>query len=486
VSKPTLLIVDDNEEFLAALKRSLRPEYDIRAARSKEEAATLLSPPPNLALLDLRLVEEDSTNRDGVALLQHILRQYSQVPVLMMTAYADIDTAVECLKLGAVDFIQKGRSDIREIKARLSSALKQAQLSRRVTELEHELHLIEPRKIVGGSGKILEVKRLIEVVARDGEVTVLIRGETGTGKELVAHAIHASGRRRHYPFVAVALPTIPAAVVESEMFGHEAGAFTDARRRHVGYLEQAHNGIIFLDEIGDLALESQVKFLRFLEEREFRRVGGSRPIRVDVQIVAATNSDLEAKVRAGQFREDLYYRLKVQEITLPPLREHTEDIPQLVEHYLHLARQRGKKVNQIAPTALHGLKKSPWPGNVRQLKNTIESAIFRAELNAHDQIEVDDLPPDISSINPSSKNDDSHLFSPDAANFTIQEALARAELFYIEKVLQMTKGRKSEAWKILGYNDRYSLYRRVRRIAEQYPHAVSEFPLVKKSLAGRT
>jgi DNA-binding NtrC family response regulator len=338
--------------------------------------------------------------------------------------------------------------------------------------LERELQLIEPRKIVGDSPEMQEIKRFIEAVARDGNVTVLIRGETGTGKELVAHALHASGWRHHHPFVAVALTSLPTSTIESELFGHEAGAFTDARARRLGYIERAHRGVLFLDEIGDLPLEAQVKLLRFLEEREFQRVGSTEPIKVDVQVVAATNAELEARVQAGQFREDLYYRLKVHEIVLPPLRERADDIPMLVEHYLHLFRQRGKRVGRIAPDALQLLRHSSWPGNVRQLKNSIESAIFRAEVHGHQQIQASDLPDDAQK--PASLTHVSFQ-RPGEANFDIYEALARTELAYVEKALQAARGKKSEAWKFLGYNDRETLYRRVRRILEQYPQLGQEF-----------
>ncbi|MEM2367343.1 MAG: sigma-54 dependent transcriptional regulator [Candidatus Bathyarchaeia archaeon] len=484
MSKPTLLIVDDNEDFLTSMGRALQYEYEVRYARSKVEALNSLSPPPDIVLLDLRLDDTDPDNHEGMDVLRILRRQFPQMPIVMVTAWdVEVDLAVECMKLGAVDFIQKRRVNIKEIKTRLARALEQAQLTQRVAELEKEIQLIEPREIVGKSRAIQEIKRLIKGVAQDGYVTVLIRGETGTGKELIARAIHASGWRRKGPFVAVALASLPLSMVEPELFGYERGAFTDAEERHIGYIEKAHRGVLFLDEIGDLHLEVQSKLLRFLEEREFQRLGNTEPIKVDVQVLAATNANLEERVRRGLFRKDLYYRLKVHEIYIPPLRERTEDIPLLVEHFLHLFHRRGRRVNRISSEALETLCRCPWPGNVRQLKNAIESALFWAELKGHSQIEVEDLPPDVRQV--PLEQPQAEVKRIDSEGFCVDEALARTELACIEEALKLTRGKKTEAWKLLGYHDRFTFYRRVRRILKRYPHLVEEFPQVKTSFGGR-
>lgn len=482
MAKPILLIVDDDEKFLGSMSRLLRQEYEIRCARSLAEALNSLSPPPDIVLLDFRLNDADPNNREGMELLQFLRQQLPQIPVLMITAFGDIDIAVECMKMGAADFIQKERVEVAEIKTRLARAMEQAQIARRVVELQQEIQLIEPREIVGNSPAIQEIKRLIKAVAQDGYVTVLIRGETGTGKELIARAIHASGWRGKGPFVPVALASLPLSMIEPELFGFEPGAFTDARERHIGYIEKAHKGVLFLDEIGDLPLEVQAKLLRFLEEREFQRLGSTEPIKVDVQVVAATNADLEGRIKEGRFREDLYYRLKVCEIFVPPLRERVEDIPLLVEHFLQLFHRRGRKVNRISPEAMEILCRCSWPGNVRQLRNAIESALFWAELRNHRQIEPEDLPTDVRQ---------EHLELPQSGakkvgseGFSIDETLARAELTYIEEALKLAHGKKTEAWKLLGYHDRFALYRRVRRILGEYPNLAEEFPQVK-ALFGR-
>lgn len=472
LAKPALLIVDDDETYLNSLQRALRGNYEVRAARSPAEAMALLSPPPEAVLLDLRLSAESSESQSSLRLLKSLRKQLPDVPVLMITAYGDIEVVVKCMQLGAADFLQKPRADIREIKARLTKAVEHGKLSRRFSQLEQELRLKEPRLIVGNSKEIGELKRIIEAVASDAKLTVLIRGETGTGKELVARAIHASGKRRAEAFVPVMLNAIPQSMIEPELFGSEAGAFTDARERRIGYLEQAHGGVLFLDEIGEVDANTQIKLLRFLEEREFCRLGGRNTIKVDVQVIAATNADLKQRVSEGRFREDLYFRLRVHEIILPTLRERRADIVTTIEYFLDMFHRGGKKLFRVTPAALDVLTRFDWPGNVRQLRNTIESAIFMADLHGHINIEPSDLPADV--------------LAQEATNLSlldIQETLARTELQYIERTLAATGERKQDAWQLLGYNDRFALRRRVKRILKSYPQLVEQFPLVKKNFA---
>ncbi len=477
MSKPTLLVIDDDRSFLDSLSRALRWEYEVYGVCSARDAERYLAPLPDLVLLDLRLDEDDPTNREALTLLQSLHQCFPALPILMVTAYGDVETAVECMKLGAVDFVQK-QAGLAEIKTRIAQALRASELDRRLKEAEQHLQRIEPRQIVGNSPKMQEIRRFIEAVARDGNVTVLIRGETGTGKELVARAIHASGRRQSGPFVPVMLNAIPYSMMEAELFGYEAGAFTDAKEPHTGYLERAHRGVLFLDEIGEVDPNIQVKLLRFLEEREFQRLGSTNSIRVDVQVIAATNADLEERVRNGLFREDLYFRLKVHEIVLPPLRERKEDIPLLVEHFLHLFRQQGKRVARISPQAVEVLEQFHWPGNVRQLRNALESALFWAEVRGHSQIEVEDLPADVRQ--PPNGGPQQKPQEIAVNGDTVYEVLARTELALIEQALQSAQGKKTEAWKLLGYHDRFALYRRVKRILQQYPHLRQEFPTISE------
>jgi len=474
MSVRTLLIVDDDEAFLASMRRALRRDYEVRTATSRAGALDQLSPPPDVVLLDLRLDEDDPDNQEGIELLQTLNERFPNLPVLMITAYGDLDTAVEAMQRGAVDFIQKTRAGVREIKSRLERALERGRLSRRVSELEREIELVEPRTIVGQSDEIQEVKQYIEAVARDGNATVLIRGETGTGKELVARAIHATGELRDGPFVPVVLNALSDDTIESELFGYEEGAFTGADEQHAGYLEEAHGGVLFLDEIGEMPADVQVKLLRFLEERTFERLGSTEPIEVDTQIVTATNADLSEQIEAGAFREDLYYRLKVHEIVVPPLQDRKDDIPLLVDHFLQLFREQGKEVGSVHPEALELLRKYDWPGNVRQLKNALESAIFRTQMHEHDEIRPEDLPAELRQAEPSGTS----LPLGDEAD--IDALLARDELAYAERALKEADGKITEAWELLGYNDRFVFSRRIRRILERHPEVAEEFPYVQE------
>lgn len=469
--RPTLLIVDDNAEYLDSLARVLRREFSIITATTVEEAQAGLKRAPQLILLDVRLKDDDPANKDGLELLKLIKGEMPEVPVVMMTAYGDIDIAVEAMKLGATDFIQKGKVNLSEFRKSIENALERSRLERKVAQLEEELQRIQPWELVGDDPKILEVKKQIQAVAQDSHVTVLVRGATGTGKELVARAIHSRGPRSRAPFVVVAVSSLARGIIESELFGHEKGAFTGADKRRIGYIEKADGGVLFLDEIGDLDKDVQVKLLRFLENKTFCRLGGTEEITVDVQLVAATNRDLEAAVRSGEFREDLYYRLKVVEIVLPPLIERKGDIPKLASHFLQLLRLQGRtRVERISDEAMKLLIDYPWPGNVRELKYCIERATIFA---THNEILPEDLPMEIR--NPYSER---HIL-PDVEipedGIDIGERLAYLELKYIERALELA-GKKTEAWKMLGYNDRFAMRRRVRAILRKYPDIAAAFP----------
>ena len=469
MTKPTLLVVDDSETFRDALDRALSREFCIRIAGSSDEAKAQLSPLPDAALLDLRLRDDDVSNLEGLELLRELRREHPEMPVLMMTAYGDVATAVECMRLGAADFIQKG-SDLREFRARVERALEHSRLASRVTQLEHELAIIEPRVLIGRNNLMLEVRELVSSAAGDGRVTVLISGETGTGKELVARAIHASGPRADKPFVSVVVASLPSTMIESELFGFEKGSFTDARAAHVGFIERANRGVLLLDEVGELDPMSQVKLLRFLEERTISRLGGKIELDIDVQVLAASNADLGSLVTEGRFREDLYYRLKVFEIPLPPLREHRDDIPFLLEQFLKKFGAAARGVVGVSGGALDVLTTYRWPGNVRELRNALESALLRAVLRKHKTIEAVDLPKEVGRREAPAKPPQ----MPERA--TLDEAVARAELAEVEHALESVQWKKTEAWRALGLNNRFALRRRVVRIFSQFPQLADAYP----------
>lgn len=474
MSKPVLLLVDDNEAFRRSLEAALGRDYEVKTASTRAEARAKLIPPSDAVLLDLRLVDADPSNSEGLEFLRELRRDWPAVPVVMITGYGDVTTAVECMREGAVDFIEKV-ADLREVRVRLERALEHARLVQRVFELEQAI--VEPRELIGESRQMREVKELVAAAAGDGNVTVLVEGETGTGKELVARAIHASGPRHAKPFVGVAITALPATTVESELFGHEKGAFTGAQQSRVGYFERAHGSVLFLDEIDELESNVQVKLLRFLEERVITRLGGSREIPVDVQVVAASNDDLRRLVREGRFRDDLYHRLRVLEIRLPPLRDRRGDIPLLVNHYFEKLGGPARGIAGMEPATMELLSVYRWPGNVRELRNVIESAIIKAGLRKHRGIEAGDLPAELREL----PVREATGAVEDAA---LGEALARTELAEVERALEKTGWKKTQAWKLLGLNDRYAFRRRVLRLLEDYPNLSAQFPRVRDAYRG--
>jgi two-component system, NtrC family, response regulator AtoC len=481
---PTLLIIDDDKTFLASLERALRRDFSVITASDEASAFSAFGHGPDIVLLDIRLDESDNQNRGGVALLKRFLEAQPGVPVVMTSAYGDIETAVGCMRLGAADFIQKADFfqkgvGLGELRQRLRSALEHARLSRKVEQLEERLERLEPAELVGASPQLQQIKELIHVVARDGYVTVLIRGETGTGKELVAHAIHHLGWRAKGPFVSVAVAALNPNLIESELFGHEAGAFTGARGRRIGYIERAKGGVLFFDEIGDLPSDAQLKLLRFLEERKFSRVGSTHEISIDLQIVCATNRDLEAAVAEGQIRGDLYFRLKSLQIVIPPLRERLGDIPVLASYFLNFFRKQGRtRITEISREAAEAMRRYQWPGNVRELKAVLERANIYANYHSHLRIEKEDLPFELLSAVKTEMRQVPRRDLREGLELNVE--LARVELSYIEEALRLTEERKTEAWKLLGLNDRFALLRRAKNLLRTYPALGSEFLTVQK------
>jgi len=381
-----ILLVDDEPEVLELLSVVLEDEgFRILLANNGEEAiAQAKKEEPQVVLLDIRMPD-----LDGVEVLRRIKEINPATGVIMMTAYGAMDTVVEAIQLGAYDYLTKPL-DEEKVKVLIRRALEAQKLAQEVislrSKLEEKYHL---ENIVGKHPKMLEVYKMIARVM-DNKATVLVMGETGTGKELVVRAIHFNGLLKDGPFVAIDCASIPSDLLESELFGHEKGAFTGAITQKMGKFERADKGTLFLDEIGNLTLTTQVKLLRFLQEKEIERVGGTTPIELDVRITAATSLDLEKAVKEGSFREDLYYRLNVVTISLPPLRERRDDIPLLVEHFLKKYQSEAKeKVKYVPPETMDLLMRYDWPGNVRELENVIERAIVIGKTEA---VLVEDLP----------------------------------------------------------------------------------------------
>jgi DNA-binding NtrC family response regulator len=381
-----LLLVEDERAIQLALSGLFRREgHDVAIAHDGDDAlAQLRSEPWDLVLTDLSLGRGPS----GMDVLKAAKELRPEAAVVMITAHGSEKLAVQAMKAGAEDYVPKP-FDNDELRLVVQRALDRTRLAR-----EHRMLLervgreLGFERLVGSGPAMRKVFETIEKVA-ETDLTVLVRGESGTGKELVAQALHHRSPRRGRPFVAVNCAAISRELVESELFGHEKGAFTGADARRVGRFEAAEGGTIFLDEIGDMPLETQAKVLRVLQERSFERVGGTRSIEVDVRVVAATHRDLEAEVKRGRFREDLYYRLRVVELALPALRQRPEDLAPLVERFLEqLAARLGRERRRIGAAALARLARHPWPGNVRELRNVIEQA---AVLASGDTIDVEDL-----------------------------------------------------------------------------------------------
>ena len=382
----TVLVVDDEQLIRRSIAKRLGAVgYTVLEAENGKVALEQAATGVDLAILDYRLPD-----LDGLTVLKQIRQLDPDVLVILLTAYASVDTAVEAMKLGAYHFMNKP-FDLEALTAMVEQALETTRLRREVRQLratQAEPYSLE--RMVGESAPVREFKALIKRVASSPASTVLLTGESGTGKDLTAKILHYSSARAARPFVNITCSALPETLLESELFGHERGAFTDARQQKKGLLEQADGGTVFLDEIGEMTPHLQAKLLRFLEEKTFRRVGGSVDVHVDVRVVAATNRNLEEEVRQGRFREDLFYRLNVVPLTLPSLRAHIEDVPALVSYYVDVFNREFKKsVRGASPATLKLLTSYGWPGNVRELRNATERAML---LTMGDTLEPADFP----------------------------------------------------------------------------------------------
>jgi len=384
-----LLLIDDEADVQYSFRRLFQgPDVEVATASSGEEGLRLIPKiKPDLVLMDVRMA-----GMSGLETLRRLRQTDARLPVIIMTAYGTTQTAIEAMKLGAYDYLLKP-FDVPKLKEVVAAALRASQAMRQNVTLETTLSAEDVETgMVGRSEAMQAVFKLIGQLAAS-DATVLITGESGTGKELAARAIYTHSRRAQQPFLAINCAAIPETLLESELFGHEKGAFTGATTQRIGKFEQCHGGTLFLDEIGDMSPATQTKILRVLQSGEFERVGGNQPIRVDVRVIAATNRPLEKAVAEKKFREDLFYRLNVVRLHLPPLRERKEDLPLLVEYFLRkLSRASGRPRPGVAPETLALLTQHDWPGNVRELENVIQRALVVAK---GDTLLPDDLPAEL-------------------------------------------------------------------------------------------
>jgi len=368
---PTVLIVDDEKHTREGLRQALEEQYDIYLAQDADQAYTLMeSEVFDVVITDLRM-----PGKSGLKVIDRALLLPNRPVVIMMTAYGNVESAVDAMKRGATDFLTKPLN-LEKLEILLQRALKSRTLESENRQLHERLDVkFSLEGIVGRSPALERVIERVRLVA-PSRATIMICGETGTGKELIAQALHQLSPRSKAPFVAVHCAALPANLLESELFGHEKGSFTGATERRIGRFEAADGGTLFLDEIGEINLSTQVKLLRFLEQRSFERIGSSKSQSVDVRLIAATNRDLERMVKEGSFREDLYFRLNVVQILMPPLRDRAEDVPALLEHFVRgFAKETGVEAPVFESGALRCLQAYGWPGNIRELRNFAENAV---------------------------------------------------------------------------------------------------------------
>jgi len=439
--KPTLLIVDDEKPTRDGLRAALEERYDVYVADDAKSAMELLE----AENFDVLLTDFKLPGEDGLKLIARA-KSLSKPPIcILMTAYGSEELAVDAMKRGADDYIAKGRLQIDELEMRIARALRQQNLEKENVSLRQQLDTqFGMENIVGNSPAMKEIFDVVKQVAPT-RATVLLRGESGTGKEIFAKAIHQLSPRVKQPFVTVHCAALAPTLLESELFGHEKGAFTGAHERRIGRFEQAQGGTLFLDEIGEIDAVLQVKLLRFLGERTFERVGSNKTLTADVRLVAATNKNLEELVKAGAFREDLFFRLRVVEIVLPPLRERAGDIPLLAQRFLReFAEENKKNVNEFTADALELLMKYSWPGNVRELRTAIEHALV---LCRGEKISARDLPPSVRASE-AVAGETGRL--PARSELTVKEA----EKQLIVRALKETNGNRTLAAEKIGMSRR--------------------------------
>ncbi len=445
-----VLIVDNDEAHAQVVAEGLeRVGFSCRVATSGTEGARMIEEGP----FDVVITDLVMSDIDGLGVLAKAKEELPEAEVILMTGHGTVPSAVTAMQQGAFNYLLKPL-DLAQLRAITEKAAESSRLRRANVELQRRLD--ERFGFEGVVGDSLQMRQVIERLKRIAptNASVLIQGETGTGKELVAQAIHHNSPRKNRPFVGLNCAALSENILESELFGHVKGAFTDASTDRVGKFEYAHGGTMFLDEVGDMPTATQIKLLRVLESGEITRVGSNEPIKVNVRILSATNQNLEEAIRKGTFREDLYHRLKVVTIRLPTLRERSQDVPILIDHFMRLfAKQHGKHVKGMSPAARRKILAYAWPGNVRQLRNVVESMIV---VDYDGLLDVDDLPEELA-------DPDEPPVEPSTASLTklVGKPLQELERLFIAETLRVTGGNREEAAKMLGIGER-TLYRKIK------------------------
>jgi two-component system response regulator HydG len=451
-----VLIVDDDESHAEAVAESLERQgrYECTVANTGARGAALIeSDAFDIVITDLKMADVD-----GLAILRKTKEELPDAEVILLTGHGSINSAVTAMQHGAYTYLTKPL-DIHELRTAVDKASERLRLIRQAAELNRRLdEKFGFEGVVGSSAPMHRVISLLQQIAPT-DSTVLIQGENGTGKDLAARALHQNSRRKSKPFVPLNISALSESILESELFGHEKGSFTGAERRRVGQFEYANGGTLFLDEVGEMPMNTQIKLLRVLEDGQITRVGANEQIKVNVRLIAATNADLKDMVAKGSFRKDLYYRLNVVNIVLPPLRDRKIDIPLLMDHFLkEMTARHGKQVAGFSKAAQGAMIAYDWPGNIRQLRNTVERMLV---VDLDGLLDVDDLPEDIPPLHPDRTEAGRALAVHAGADGLIGRPLEEVERFYIEKALELTQGNREEAATMLGIGER-TLYRKIK------------------------
>ncbi|MBS0264681.1 MAG: sigma-54-dependent Fis family transcriptional regulator [Planctomycetes bacterium] len=451
-----VLIVDDDEAHAEAVAESLERQgrYECTVANTGARGASLIeSDAFDIVITDLKM-----SDVDGLAILRKTKEELPDAEVILLTGHGSINSAVTAMQHGAYTYLTKPL-DIHELRTAVDKASERLRLIRQTAELNRRLdEKFGFEGVVGNSPQMHRVISLLQQIAPT-DSTVLIQGENGTGKDLAARALHQNSRRKSKPFVPLNISALSESILESELFGHEKGSFTGAERRRVGQFEYANGGTLFLDEVGEMPMNTQIKLLRVLEDGQITRVGANEPVKVNVRLIAATNADLKDMVAKGTFRKDLFYRLNVVNIVLPPLRERKNDIPLLMDHFLkEMSARHGKQVTGFSKAARGAMTAYDWPGNIRQLRNTVERMLV---VDLDGLLDVDDLPEDIPPLHPERADAGRLLTVATGADDLVGQPLETVEKYYIQKALEITQGNREEAATMLGIGER-TLYRKIK------------------------
>lgn len=475
---PKILIIDNDNAFHSDMRIAFSGEYTIDAARDLMIVDTLMNKKKyDLVLCDLAMDRGDVDTQSGIDRIPKFKEKYSNTPLIVVTKHRGTDLVIQALKKGADDFLFKHEYDVLAWRKKFEKNLKLGKVEKENNQLKSQLINITKKEFgfVGNDPKILEAKEILRGIgAEQTPIRVLITGETGVGKEVAARYLHHNGLRRDQPFQVVHLSSITDTLLESTLFGHKKGSFTDAKTDQVGYFQQADGGILFLDEIGDINQTIQLKLLRFIENKSIRVIGTDKDVQLDVQIVAATNKDLKQEVKNGHFREDLYHRIKMIQVELPPLRERKDDISKIMTHYLGATEKELSEL--IERTALDKILTYHFPGNIRELRNAIEYIQLWKRIKKKDKIDCECLPVEIKEYNPTGSIE----IEENESNFSFEKKQAFEELMRIENTLTAFFGNKRETAVKLNYTNTDNLRYRIKSIYSEYPDLFINLVQIKK------